>query len=291
MTHDSYRKIAEASTDWISENLQNFNLRAANSLNLIEQLKPIAELVFASEIVLLNSNADVELERKSKEWSHHCWSQIREGEILREAMESRTDFLLFAAMYAPFRRYDLINERLEQTLRQRLETSGASEQFPAWVVILMIRTLNTLGIQPPWKLEDCFRRTWLFGLPEVAVIQGMRGYELTHTVFFLTDFGRRFQDLPGIHREYLILHLPQWMQSCRTANHYDMLAELVMVARCIRMDDQEDWGAVLLSRASSGEQDFREQYHPMLTALMASVMSLNDPSTAVLPGIALDPTS
>jgi hypothetical protein len=304
---DPYQKVAEGAINWITANLNKFDFREERGSSLIAELKPLGELALASKIVLLNQHDPTEWKIKSKEWLSYCWSQLHEGEILRKAIETRKDFLLFTAMYAPFRQNDLINEQLEHAVRSKMETSALSQQYPSWILLLIIRTLHVLGIDSPWKIDVCFRNTSLYQLPDVWTIRGFPSYVLTHTVFFLTDFGCRHQDLPEIHRQYLILNMPLWLEHYRITQNFDLFAEMIMVARCIRMEDQKDWGSVLLARqqrdgmvptarmkgdkSDSEAERFRHHYHSTLTALMASVMSLNVPSRAVLGETGLNPMS
>jgi hypothetical protein len=277
---DAYRKIAENALNSINADLTKFRVHAEYPFDLIARLKPIAELVLASEIALSKQHDFDDLKVNAKEWIAHCWRELEEGAVLREAIETHSNFLLIAAMYLPFRRNGFPSQAVESAVRVKMESLGASQQYPSWVLLLMIRTLNTLGIDSPWKLEVCFRNTELYPLPQIRAVGGLPGYAFTHTVFFLTDFGKQPRELPEIHRQYLVLHLPLWLEHCERVQNYDLMAEMIMVARCTRIPDTKDWSAVLL--ASREIERFRNHYHSTLTALMASVMSLNPPSTAVL---------
>lgn len=277
----------------------------------MDQLKALSELALTSEIVLLNRGGDAGLKKMNLEWLSHCWSQLNQGETLRKAIETRSDFLLFAAMYLPFQRNGMINEHLERSVRDALRIRGAtSHEFPSWVLLLMVRALNVLNIDSPWTIDSCFRSTWLCSQPDPWTISDSSAYSLTHTVFFLTDFGQESHRLPEEHRRYLALWLPVWMEHYKTALHYDMLSEMIMVARCIGMEEEDDWGSILLDRqekdgmirglekpetdrkeAEESRKEFRDHYHSTLTGFMASVMSWNVSSRAALAETVADPES
>jgi hypothetical protein len=205
----------------------------------------------------------------------------------------------------------MMNEQLEQAVRDGLRTRGASSwKFPGWVLLLIVRTLHLLEIESPWTIDSCFRETWLYKLPEPWTLNNESAYSLTHTVFFLTDFGQRLDHLPEVYRQYLVQWLPVWLEHYRTSWNHDLLAELIMVARCIQVEDENDWGSILLARqeedgtlmrpriqetgpkeAKDVRKRFQENYHSTLAVLMASVMSLNIRARAALAETVADPVS
>ena len=75
---------------------------------------------------------------------------------------------------------------------------------------------------------------------------------MTHTVFYRTAFGARPRTLPRPDRAYLRDWLPVWVKHDADLGNHDIAAELIMVARCIGLADDERWGAVLRS-AQTGE--------------------------------------
>ena len=311
MNSSDYRQVSERAATWVSANLAQFEYHSDHDLIMTAQLKALSELAIASEILLQYCREDAWFEKKSKEWFAFCWSQINEGNILRQAIDRRPDFLLFAAMYLPFRRNGMMNEQLEQAVRDGLRTRGASSwEFPGWVLLLIVRTLHLLEIESLWTIDSCFRDTWLHKLPEPWTLHNESAYSLTHTVFFLTDFGQRLDHLPEVYRQYLVLWLPVWLEHYRTSWNHDLLAEMIMVARCIQAEDENDWGSILLARqeedgtlmrpriqetgpkeAKDVRKQFQENYHSTLAVLMASVMSLNIRARAALAETVADPVS
>jgi hypothetical protein len=311
MNSSGYRQVSERAANWVSANLAQFEYHPDHDRTLTARLKALSELAIAAEVLLQNRREDVWFEKKSKEWLSFCWSQLNEGNILWQVIDRRADFLLFAAMYLPFMRNGMRNEQLEQAIRDGLRNRGASShEFQGWVLLLIVRTLHLLEIESPWTIDSCFRDTWLHNLPEPWSIRNESAYSLTHTVFFLTDFGQRPDHLPEVYRQYLVLWLPVWLEHYRTSWNHDLLAEMIIVARCIHVEDENDWGSILLSRQEKDgtlrkprmqqtgpnevkdvRKQFQEKYHSTLAVLMASVMSLDDSARVALAKTVADPVS
>ena len=120
-------------------------------------------------------------------------------------------------------------------------------------------------------------------------------YVLTHVVFFRTDFGRIPGGLGAADTAWLRTWAPIWQQQCADAGDLDLLGEMTMMLRCLRVYDdavdvatvmqqsQEADGAIadrqeVESAAEAGADAasrwFRQRYHTTLVANMAAVLSL-----------------
>ena len=53
----------------------------------------------------------------------------------------------------------------------------------------LIRTLNQCNIRHNLKIINSFKKTLLNNNPDVFSLQRVDAYNITHTIFYLTDFG------------------------------------------------------------------------------------------------------
>lgn len=130
-------------------------------------------------------------------------------------------------------------------------------------------------------------------MPEPWAISEASAYSLTHTVFYTTDFGADIAGLPQAHVAYLKRWVPVWQCYYARAVNMDLLAEMIMVGRCLGLEEGESmWRAIAdaqcpsgavpspLSRdwteslaADPGKRDFFTNYHTTLVTIMAVAMA------------------
>ena len=188
----------------------------------------------------------------------------------------------------------------DRVIRWMLERGNAlsSERNP--YRMLELRYLLELG---GWSHNlpseaSLFRRTTLGRCAEILSLMDRDVYSITHTIFYLTDFGRkpcvlfRGQRLRGI-----ITLLETLLGMAIHAQHWDLVSELILSCRCLEMEDgawiRLGWQALLQVQDASGairgfnrEQTprvhgaardgeyFLSSYHRTLTAVLAGMLGL-----------------
>ncbi|NED04030.1 hypothetical protein G3I55_20450, partial [Streptomyces sp. SID6648] len=75
--------------------------------------------------------------------------------------------------------------------------------------------------------------TWLAGTPEPWTVEGHTAYDITHTVFHLTDWGENPGGLPPDVADYLAVWLPVWIDDWLDLERWDLLGELLVVDACL----------------------------------------------------------
>jgi hypothetical protein len=153
-------------------------------------------------------------------------------------------------------------------------------ELRAWEKLELAVALERLGLPSPLTPAAAFARTWLAQRPEAWALTPRIGYQVTHAVFHVTDFGARPERLPPDTRAYLADWLPVWMAYAARLEHLDLLAEFVMATALSGLEDGvDDALATLLNGltadfANPGKRAakaFAERYHLVLVSLMAGL--------------------
>jgi len=149
-----------------------------------------------------------------------------------------------------------------------------------------------------WR--ELYRRTLAATRPVTASLEPSDIYAITHTVFYVTDFGRRPERaLSRSERLRLIRITDELQERMIRARHWDLVAELVLTRRCLAggatLADHAAWEALAraqaeeghflsatirhrLERACSGAHERRELlflagYHTCLVVILAGALS------------------
>jgi hypothetical protein len=293
-------KPALKAIKWVNDHREYFSLRHASSQEeRIRLFKPLGELALAAWVargVTIRTEGDW-----SKEILDLCWTEFNNGDDLFHLIVARPDLIVLSTIYATFRVSGYSNYRLDSYLRYLANTanSGAIE-FPAWRRLDVAYGFASLGLAP--FPEDASSRIWAAWSPEPWMITEDSAYALTHSVFYITDFGAKPLWLVDDVSAYIRAWLPSWMAIFNPSAHSDLFAELLMVAACIgvpslrgcmelvrRQDALGNLpgpaGSAASFRVSSmapERADFLKTYHTTLVFIMALAMhgALSRPSPA-----------
>ncbi|MGW4027341.1 DUF6895 family protein, partial [Streptomyces sp. NPDC005009] len=144
------------------------------------------------------------------------------------------------------------------------------------------------GLTPRLPESEALRATWLARTPEPWIVESNIGYDITHCVFHLTDWGENPGGLPPDIAGYLDIWLPVWIDDQLDLKHWDLLGELLVVDACLPRPtlDEPAWRAFAAAQRPDGampairtmpegdEQEvFDVVYHSTLVAAFASVLA------------------
>jgi hypothetical protein len=105
---------------------------------------------------------------------------------------------------------------------------------------------EVLGLAASWQRGRLFPLTALGrGTATGAELGIPDAYSLTHTVFFMTDWGAHPEGLPEAARRQLAAHVPGWMDAFRARRHFDLYAELAATLGCAGLAAPAEVEAVL----------------------------------------------
>src|SRR3954452_3492581 len=235
-----------AAFQWLARNLPSFNPFVApkpsgpsKGPNIIRS-KALLELSCISmyykraipEGIVLASNSLVEtcLEYATEIWARPDFQDL--------AVRQPSLFRLYATIYVALRQCNIAEDAFAQVI-QGVYDQGyvtAIEDIPFRVLELRyILDLGGFSHDLP-TYRELFEPTLLAKVPSLAYLTDEDAYSVTHTIFYLTDFGH--QSIKDVLTDH------EYARACSTVTqllghyvrrrHWDLVAELLMSCTCLR---------------------------------------------------------
>jgi hypothetical protein len=205
-------------------------------------------------------------------------------------------------LYATLHREGYKNNKLDQQLSQLVDTPGYYEaDMLAWRRLDLLIGVEELNIRDGVEREiaTIFDRTWLSKRHAPWTLTDPTAYGVTHTAFYMTNYGFGVSRLPSSVQDYLLDNCLPWTRMYLDARNYDLAAEMVMTRCCVqkplaaseqslakdfldaRMSDGAlpcpPYGALslLFGETDEARRHFLLHYHTVLVTCMASAMAIN----------------
>lgn len=206
--------------------------------------KPLGELA----MVLGYLSRNEQYRDLTSDLASWAWKQLQEGDLLKNLMLFRQDLWAPIVIYSWFYRLGFVNPELDRIVRYAADT----EVFKAQPMVQYRRleldmALEVLQIAPLKYIA--LAGTQLDGLAEPWILSADSAYNITHEIFYATDFGRKLDSLNADHRAYVKTWLPVWMGYIHRQSNWDVFGELVTVAKFVGEDAIYDMGCSLLLQA------------------------------------------
>ncbi|WP_181794593.1 DUF6895 family protein [Streptomyces sp. WELS2] len=270
----------------------------------LDAVKTLAEMALAAGLALTEGTAGSRERRLARELLDFCWLRLGQGALLYERLLHHPMTTDAVECYAPFAQAGYRHAGLED-LTSHLAVAGIAH-IVEYVPCRRLAVANALRITghdsgtrvPDW--ERLVQATWLAATPQPWHIDWETAYALTHTVFHITDWGRRPEALPRPLTAYLTRWLPVWTDIWTETRHWDLVAELLAVGACLPEPhiDLDDWQRMERTQHPDGlfpvdgrplEEDpatrFRDHYHSTTVSAIAATIALSRdltlPSAAV----------
>jgi len=236
-------------------------------------------------------------------WIDDGWRELGEGAHLVHAMTLHPGLALMAPAYVPFHRRGHASAAVLDFVRA---TAARIADFPPPRRFYIAWAAEALELPCETSFEAAVHDAPLGRRPPPHALTTEDAYAITHAVFYATDWGRRSAELPGrrsaelpgrrsaeLPAEYLAEVLEAWWPRCARAGNFDLLAELVMAARCVAAPcpREEIWRALVAAQEAdgalpeptgnvsrhlgTGSRDRMRaltHYHPTIVALSAGAM-------------------
>jgi hypothetical protein len=249
-------RLATAAWAWTCCHLDDFAVPVdAGDPLLVRQLKPLSELALAAEIALRCSRLNGDLNPSPEHIAAFCWGELKSGSALAGVLLRYPDLFAAVSTYTSLRRFGYTCADIESVIRHLARTRGVQAlEFPPWRELDIVSAAGVLGLEWPTYKGELFNRTWLHAEPEPWLIAESSAYSLTHSVFYMTDFGMMPSGLPQRTRDYLKMWVPVWCELYTTIGNYDLLAEMLMVASCVP-DLEEELEEYLIALAGAQRAD------------------------------------
>ncbi|MGW0331498.1 DUF6895 family protein [Streptomyces sp. NPDC003011] len=284
--------VGVGAIEWLYAHRDGFRLEpdVDPEVGFLERFKPVGELALICKVLFREGVAGSRQAHLARQLLDHAWQHTLDGgRMLVRGQRTEPISPIPFEVYLPFKELGYSHPEVERAARlnHRLEGYAAFELTP-------VRRLGLSAFQrrfglPPQPPEaDVVGRTWLGRTPEPWTVEGHIAYDITHTVFHLTDWGERPEGLPPRIADYLATWLPVWLDDWLDLQRWDLLGELLVIDACLPRPtlDERAWKGFAAAQQPDGampalrtmpqgdpDQVFDVVYHPTLVAAFASVMA------------------
>ncbi|MCT2589737.1 hypothetical protein LHJ74_07355 [Streptomyces sp. N2-109] len=301
MSPQLLHRVGAGALEWLAANRTHFRARtdaSTSALEIGERFKPIGELAVIGKVLFREGVAGSQQSAIIRKLLDYAWREVLDGGELLAWLQRREPLSpIPLELYVPFQELGYRNQEVEGRARlARGLTSWTALEMAPNRRLGLARVEIRAGLPPSIEVAEAARRTWLGRTPEPWTAVYHIAYDVTHTVFHLTDWGEHPEALPTDIADYLELWLPVWIEDWASVEHWDLLGELLVVDACLPRPtlDPAAWqlyaaaqqpdGAMPVQRTlppGDPADTFDLAYHPTLVAAFASVMATSRAMTAL----------
>ncbi|MER7080588.1 hypothetical protein SAMN02982929_03246 [Saccharopolyspora kobensis] len=282
--------------EWLARHREHFRPRADDP---VEALKPVGELAMAAAVLLREGVAGSQQDATARSLLEFAWKDLLDaGDVLERVQRQAPLTSACMEVYVHFHERGYGHPGLEETLRvlRPLRGCSAAEAVPHRKLGIVLAE-RRLGLSTAGDLDDALRATLLGRFPEPWTVDCHVAYAITHTVFYVTDWGAHPDRVPREIADYLDLWLPVWIDECLERRQWDLLGELLATDACLPRPalDSASWGPLAAAQAPGGAlpatgdmptgdagEVFELVYHPTLVAAFATTLATSRALTALV---------
>lgn len=284
--------VGARALEWLWAHRDGFRLEpdVDPEVGFLERFKPVGELALICRVLFREGVAGSRQAELARKLLDHTWRHTLDGgRMLVRGQRIEPLSPIPFEVYLPYKELGYSEPEVERAtvLYHRLDSWAALELDPTRRLGLSAFQ-RRFGLTPRMPEADIVGSTWLGRTPEPWTVSGHIAYDVTHTVFHLTDWGEHPEGLPPDIADYLATWLPVWIDDWLDLKRWDLLGELLVVDACLPRPtlDERAWqgfaaaqqadGAMPAVRTMpQGEPDelFDLIYHPTLVAAFASVLA------------------
>jgi hypothetical protein len=279
--------------EWLWAHRDGFRLEpdVDPEIGFLERFKPIGELALICRVLLREGVAGARQAQLARQLVDHTWRETLDGgRMLVRGQHTEPISPIPFEVYLPYRELGHSQPEMERAARlnHRLDSWIAFEVVPNRRLGLSAfqRRFGLTPVRPPE--DEALAATWLARTPEPWTVEGHIAYDVTHTVFHLTDWGQNPDGLPPCIAGYLATWLPVWIDDWLDLKRWDLLGELLVVDACLPRPalDERAWEAFAAAQQPDGampavrtmpegdpDEVFDVVYHPTLVAAFASALA------------------
>lgn len=235
------QRLSQRAWAWLDTARDQFTLPTGippRELDLMRHIKPIMELALAGSIAIREGTTGSQAAQIASSLVEFSWRQFDCGELLYELQRERPLDTIPLEAYAWFVCAGYRNPRLDTLLAHLtgLRATRKPELLPNRV-LGVVNAERVAGLTSSWSTDELVTTTWLGGGGEPWMADLDTLYQVTHTVFHLTDWAARPAGLPAALQDYLHAWLPAWLEVYLEAGHWDVVGEMLMVDLCLTEPD------------------------------------------------------
>lgn len=184
--------VGAGALEWLYAHRDGFRLEpdVDPEVGFLERFKPVAELALICKVLFREGVAGSRQAQLARQLVDHAWRHTLDGGrmlVLGQATEPLSPVPF--EVYLPFKELGYSHPEAEQAflLNQRLESHAALEMAPVRRLGLSAYQ-RRFGLPPRPPEADIVPETWLGRTPEPWTVEGHTAYDITHTVFHLTNW-------------------------------------------------------------------------------------------------------
>ncbi|MEV5336729.1 DUF6895 family protein [Streptomyces werraensis] len=284
--------VGVGAMEWLWAHRDGFRLEpdVDPDVGFLERFKPVGELALVCKVLFREGVAGSRQAELARRLLDHVWRETLDGgTMLVRGQRTEPASPVPFEVYLPFHELGYSHPELERhvVLNNRLDSWSALELSPTRR-LGMSAFQRRFGLAPRPPEAEALRSTWLARTPEPWTAEGHIGYDITHCVFHLTDWGENPDGLPPDIAEYLATWLPVWIDDWLDLRRWDLLGELLVVDACLPRPtlDETAWQGFAAAQQPDGampavrdmpegdeEAVFDVVYHSTLVAAFASVLA------------------
>ncbi|WP_329393433.1 hypothetical protein OHA45_05130 [Streptomyces lydicus] len=293
--------VGDRALSWLDEHREHFRLTPDDFVNngaVVERLKPIGELALNMQVLFREGVAGSRQKARAGQLLDFAWRELLDGgNVLARLQHDEPLSPVPLEVYATFHELGHRHPGLEAAVEvcRRTATWTALEMMPNRR-LGVLNAERKLGLAPSSDFGEAVARTWLGQLPEPWTVQLHIAYDITHTVFHLTNWGEAPDRIPPDLADYLTRYLPAWMDDWADLEHWDLLGELLVVDACLPRPtlDAALWERYAAAQSAGGAMPIQRRmpegdparvfdlvHHPTLVAAFASAMATSRAMSAV----------
>ncbi|MFE4171731.1 DUF6895 family protein [Streptomyces sp. NPDC056909] len=291
-------RITSLALTWLHTHREHGALPPGTTAELAEPdsvYKPLGETALAASLVLREAVAGSAELRLARELLDFSWEQLGSGAMLHERLLRYPMMSDPLETYAHFARSGYRHQALDRLLTHTtsLRSARAVEVMPnRRLAIANAARVGGFGQDDDHAVDwaALTEATWLGSFPEPWLIDWMTAYNMTHTVFHLTDWGRIPAGLPAGTARYLGDWLPAWIDIWAEIGEWDLVAELMIVGSSLPDPycDPADWERLARLQHEDGlmprdghpvsedpGERFAAHHHTTVVAAVAGTLALS----------------
>ncbi|WP_237319858.1 hypothetical protein [Streptomyces sp. JJ36] len=285
--------VGAGALEWLDAHREFFRARRDDTTpdtEVKDRFKPLGELATIGAVLFREGVAGSRQARIARRLLDFAWHDLLDSGALLAWMQREEPLSpIPLEIYVPFREVGYVHPGIERA-------AAVARGLASWPALGMLpvrrlglaATERRAGLPPSTGTEEALRGTWLGRAPEPWTVEQHLAYDVTHTVYHLTDWGADPGGLPAGLAGYLTHWLPAWLDDWAGMEHWDLVGELLVVDACLPVPalDREVWERFAAARSPDGampvqhgmpegdtDEVFDLVYHPTLVAALASALA------------------
>ncbi len=234
---------------WVETHLSRFSIDRDASLEWrLASAKAIGELAHTADMLARREDP---LREVGERWLSHAWSALEGVAWILPLLESTPRLALAASLLPVFHQRGWI----EPATITRLHAAMLRAPLDGAELLYAVVSFRRLGVSLPPDVENrAARSTVLIQRPPPWRLNLLALYQLTHELFYASEWGARAPDLDERALHYARRWIPMWIELAAQSSDTDLVAELLCCHELLGGADpvESAWAVIARAQAEDG---------------------------------------